>query len=595
MKLISLLAAAALTCATGIPAGAALAGAVASLGKLKPGVEARFSEIRVEGTDSYVPQGTDPVKGFPPVSYYNPILPGFYPDPSIVRVGADYYLINSSFAFYPGIPVFHSTDLVRWTQIGNAIDRPGMLDFSGLNTSRGVFAPDISYHDGLFYIVNTCVDCKGNFVITAKDPKGPWSDPVWLPFGGIDPSILWDDDGKAYIVYNDGPQGPPLYDGHRALWLQEFDPKTLSMVGASQVVVNGGSDIAKKPVWIEGPHIFKKDGHYYLMAAEGGTEANHSEVIFRSDAVTGPYVPYAGNPILTQRDLDKSRPDPVESTGHADLVQAADGQWWAVFLGTRPYAQPQPGQQGPFNTGRETFLLPFTWTKDAAGKDDWPVIVPQGQAVARDVTVPGMPVQRTNGYRAHHGYDGGLAWLQIRTPATSFAKRDADEGLILAAQPEAIGDVASHPAFTGLRQEQPNTDVNTVVTYRPARDGDRAGIAMVQSDNFYLFFGRAKRDGQDVLEVTRRSGAADPRDGVVVARVPAPDSDQLYLTAHITGGTATFSYHLPAGIGGGRVTLLNGGSETVVADQVDATNLSTAKAGGFVGAIIGFYAYGQKP
>jgi xylan 1,4-beta-xylosidase len=152
-------------------------------------------------------QGSDPVDAqvkAAPGQYRNPILNGFYPDPSVTRVGKDYYLVNSTFAYFPGIPVFHSTDLVHWTQIGNAIDRPGMLDFKRLGLSRAVFAPAIEQHDGTFYILNTCVDCGGNFLITAKDPKGPWSDPVWLPtVGGIDASLFFDDDGKAWILNND--------------------------------------------------------------------------------------------------------------------------------------------------------------------------------------------------------------------------------------------------------------------------------------------------------------------------------------------------------------------------------------------------------
>uniref|UniRef100_UPI003B3B9D0B glycoside hydrolase family 43 protein n=1 Tax=Sphingomonas sp. TaxID=28214 RepID=UPI003B3B9D0B len=210
-----------------------------------------------------------------PGQYRNPILSGYYPDPSVTRVGDDYYLINSSFAHFPGIPIFHSKDLTSWTQIGNAIARPSQLDFTGLGVSKGVFAPDISHHDGLFYIVNTCVDCGGNFVITARDPKGPWSDPVWLPFEGIDPSIYWEGD-KAYVVNNRAPNEPPRYDGHRAIWIQEYDWRAGKMVGESTQLINGGVDLSKKPVWIEGPHIFRKDGWYYLTAAEGGTSVNHS-------------------------------------------------------------------------------------------------------------------------------------------------------------------------------------------------------------------------------------------------------------------------------------------------------------------------------
>ena len=148
--------------------------------------------------------------------YINPILSGYYPDPSVIRVGDDYFLVNSSFSHFPGLPIFRSKDLVSWTQIGNAIDRPEQLDFTGRTVSQSVFAPDISYHDGVFYIVNTCVQCGGNFVITAKNPAGPWSNPVWLPFEGIDPSIFWDGD-KAYIVNNGAPDETPRYEGHRAI------------------------------------------------------------------------------------------------------------------------------------------------------------------------------------------------------------------------------------------------------------------------------------------------------------------------------------------------------------------------------------------
>jgi xylan 1,4-beta-xylosidase len=202
----------------------------------------RFSSFSYDGhAQEKVPVG--------PGQYRNPILSGYYPDPSVTRVGDDYYLVLSSFAHYPGLPIFKSKDLVNWTQIGNAIDRPEQLDFTGMRTSQAVFAPDISYHDGVFYIVNTCVECKGNFVITAKDPAGPWSNPTWLPFEGIDPSIYWEGD-KAYIVNNRAPAEPPRYDGHRAIWIQEYDWRAGKMVGDSTQLINGGVDISKKPVWI---------------------------------------------------------------------------------------------------------------------------------------------------------------------------------------------------------------------------------------------------------------------------------------------------------------------------------------------------------
>ena len=205
-----------------------------------------------------------------PGQYRNPILAGFYPDPSIVRANDRYYLVNSTFTYFPGIPVFESRDLVHWTQVGNVIDRPTQLDFDGLNMSRGVFAPTIEYHDGTFYVLNTSVDAGGNFIATAKNPAGPWSDPIWLPtIEGIDPSLFFDvgKDGakRVFLINNDAPEGTPLYEGHRAIWMQQLDPETLKPFGPRKVLLNGGMNLAEKPIWIEGPHIYKRDGWYYLV------------------------------------------------------------------------------------------------------------------------------------------------------------------------------------------------------------------------------------------------------------------------------------------------------------------------------------------
>ncbi len=299
-----------------------------------------------------------------PDQFFNPILAGFYPDPSITRAGDAYYLVTSSFVYYPGVPIFRSTDLVHWTQIGSVLDRPSQLHVDSAGISRGIFAPVIRYHDGTFYMITTLIDRGGNFIVTAKNPAGPWSDPIWLrEVDGIDPSIFFDDDGRAYITNNGPPVETPLYEGHRAIWVQEYDVANKKMIGPRSVIVNGGVDLAKKPIWIEAPHILKVKGQYYLICAEGGTADQHSEVVFRSSSPLGPYTPYSGNPILTQRHLDPSRAFPVTSTGHADFVETQNGEWWAVFLGTRPYAN------DTYNIGRETFLLPVRWV------DGWPVIL----------------------------------------------------------------------------------------------------------------------------------------------------------------------------------------------------------------------------
>jgi xylan 1,4-beta-xylosidase len=504
-----------------------------------------------------------------PGEYRNPILSGYYPDPSVTRVGEDFYLVNSSFAHFPGLPVFHSKDLVHWTQIGNAIDRPGQLDFIGRKTSEAVFAPDISFHDGVFYIVNTCVACKGNFVITAKNPAGPWSDPIWLPFEGIDPSIYWEGD-KAYIVNNRAPDETPRYDGHRAIWVQEFDWRAGRMVGESTQLVNGGVDISKKPVWIEGPHIFRKDGWYYLTAAEGGTSVNHSQVVLRSRTLRGPYVPFAGNPILTQRDLDPARAHPVTSAGHAELVQTQNGDWWATFLAVRPY------EGDYYNIGRETFLLPVTW------KDGWPIILPKGQTVPFTAKAPTLPastasVPTAGDFAYADEFDGdrlAMQWIGVRTPKQPVY-RVVGGDLILAPGPR-IGDLASVPAFVARRQQHHVATVSTTLRFTPEADGERAGLAAVQSDENYLVFGITRIAGKPVVALY----TADRGRETLVASAPVTAGQPITLTIRATGGAMAFEYR---------------GSEgpRTLASNVDARFLSTKSAGGFVGTLIGPYAARQ--
>ena len=309
---------------------------------------------------------------FAQTTLVNPILTGFYPDPSIVRVGTDYYLVNSTFSYFPGIPVLHSKDLKNWKQIGNVIDRPSQMDFMGERLTRGLFAPAIHHYKGLFYVTCTDIDHDGNFIATAKNPAGPWSNPVKLPqVRGIDPSLYFDEaTDKAYVIYNsDAPDRKPLYSGHRTIQLYELDYKTLNVVGEQKQLVNGGVDLSKKPVWIEAPHIMKRNDWYYLYAAEGGTSLNHTEVVFRSKSVWGPFVPYENNPILTQRGLPADRKDPITSAGHAQFIEGPDGKWYAIFLAVRPY------EGDYYNTGRETFIAPVTW------KDEWPIVDPDHKVI----------------------------------------------------------------------------------------------------------------------------------------------------------------------------------------------------------------------
>jgi len=508
----------------------------------------------------------------PAGQFRNPVLTGFYPDPSSLRVGDDYYLVTSTFSYFPGLPVFRSRDLVSWEQIGNAIDRPGQLDFSGLGLSRGVFAPDITWRDGTFYILNTCVDCGGNYLITAKDPAGPWSDPVWIrEVDGIDPAFFFDDDGRAYLLNNGPPEGTPLYEGHRAIWMQEFDLKALRPVGPRKVLVNGGVDLSKKPIWIEGPHIYRKDGWYYLTCAEGGTSEQHSQVVLRSRNVWGPYQPYAGNPILTQRHLPKDRPNPITSAGHADLLETPAGDWWATFLATRPYA-------GDFyNTGRETFLLPVTW------KDGWPVILEGEAAIPAVLPRPKLPAGRgpaPDAYRDEFDAPAlGPAWMTIRTPKSRWHRLEGG-ALSLQARNVPLGSLGQ-PSYFGRRQQHVRAEAATRVTFAPARDGDRAGLAALQSENFFYLLSLAREAGRTVVKLERRAGRGEAPHGVTLASAPVPAGQPVELKVVARGDRYDFLYAVEPG----RWTTLHA--------DADGTILSTKTAGGFVGATFGLYAYSE--
>jgi alpha-N-arabinofuranosidase len=507
----------------------------------------------------------------PPGHYTNPILSGFYPDPSITRAGDRFYLVHSTFAYFPGIPVFESDDLVHWKQVGNAIERPTQLDYRGLGVSRGVFAPSIEHHDGLFYVFNTHVDGGGNYVVTAKSASGPWSDPVWLPEleGGIDPSMFVDDDGKAYVLNNGPPEGSPLYDGHRAIWVQQFDRDRLKLVGARRVLVNGGVDFSKKPIWIEGPHIYKRDGWYYLNCAEGGTGPQHSQVVLRARSPLGPYAPYERNPILTQRDLPADRANPITNAGHADLVEAADGSWWATFLATRTYDRVH------YNTGRETFLLPVEW------RDGWPVILDAGRAIP--LVVPGPKFMRAGGQAPLSGnftwrdeFDGDqldFAWLQLRAPERKWFDLRRTRGSLMLEPQRTRLDERGNPSFLGRRQQHLVFDASAGMT-PPAKPGAAGGLVAFQNETHWFFFGVRRTTGGVEVFLEKRRGE---RSSIVATAQLEPRGD---VRLRISGQERAYSFFYADGEGGWNA----------LKEGEDGSTLSTEVAGGFVGATLGPYA-----
>jgi xylan 1,4-beta-xylosidase len=516
--------------------------------------------------------------------YRNPVLAGFHPDPSITRAGDRYYLVTSSFTLFPGIPVFESSDLVHWTQIGHVIDRPSQLDFDGLGVSRGVFAPAIEYRDGTFYVLNTAVDSGGNFVATATDPAGPWSAPTWLPtIDGIDPSLFFDDDGRAYLLNNGPPEGEPRYDGHRAIWMQEFDIDALEPIGPRRVLVDGGVDPSTNPVWIEGPHIYRRDGWYYLNCAEGGTGPQHSQVVLRSRDVWGPYVPNPRNPILTQRDLPEDRAHPITNAGHADLVEAPDGSWWATFLASRTYGD------GHYNTGRETFLLPVTWV------DGWPSILAPGLAIPyavpgpSEMKRPAAQAPSTGNFTWRDDFDAdrlGHVWMHVRVPKQPWADLARHPGRLAITPLAEDLDTLRNPAFVGRRQQHIAFAASTALQV-PAEAGVDAGIAAVQSGPNWYFMGVRRLVDHDRSAGSDASGAggrlelflerSSGRVRHVVESRTLEAVDMLQLKIEGEGGAYAFGFDA----GQGWQWLARG---------QDGTLLSTDVAGGFIGAVLGPHA-----
>ncbi|MGC0369103.1 family 43 glycosylhydrolase [Microbacterium sp. SLBN-111] len=287
-----------------------------------------------------------------------PVIPGFFPDPSVCRVGEDYYLVNSSFEYAPGIPIWHSRDLRTWTQLGNVLTRESQFLAGGSPASRGIYAPTIRHRDGTFFVVGTNVERGGEqFVVTATDPAGPWSDPIVLPgLGGIDPDLTWDDDGTCVLTYcaldeSLRPEGGTL----PVIAQVRVDPEHGVRLEEPRVIWRG-SGLAHP----EGPHLYRRGEWWYLLTAEGGTERGHAVCVARSRAVDGPFEAAPANPIFSRR----STGFPVQNTGHADLVERPDGSWAMVYLGVRP----RGFTPGFHVVGRETFLTRVAWV------NDWPVV-----------------------------------------------------------------------------------------------------------------------------------------------------------------------------------------------------------------------------
>lgn len=397
--------------------------------------------------------------------YLNPIIPGFHPDPSICRVDSSYYLVNSSFEYFPGIPLFHSKDLINWEQIGHVLTRESQFKPKGGNMWGGVYAPTIRYYDGIFYMITTNVSGNGNFLVHTDNPNGEWSDPVWIKQRGIDPSIYFEN-GKCYMVSN--PDG--------TICLSEINPKTGEMLTKTKVIWKGTG--GRFP---EGPHIYKRDKWYYLIISEGGTEYGHKVTIARSNNIFGPYESNPNNPILTHANQNAQN-NPIQGVGHADLIEAHDGSWWLVCLGFRT----QSGQHHVL--GRETFLAPVSWDKDG-----WPIVNGDGSIQLNMKNVTTLPQKKM---KQSPDWDFNNPTLGVEWNWNGFPDKDnyslteRNGYLRIKAGNKNLDDLGS-PSFVGQRQ----TDINFQATTRVhVQNGAKAGITiyMCPTAHYDLFIDEAK-------------------------------------------------------------------------------------------------------
>jgi len=491
------------------------------------------------------------------VTYNNPIMPGFYPDPSVCRVGEDYYLVTSTFAYFPGVPIFHSRDLVNWKQIGNVLDRPSQLNLQGAGHSQGIFAPTLRYHEGIFYMITTNVTHGGNFVVTATDPSGPWSDPYFIQGAeGIDPTIFFDDDGKAYYLGTRPNSEGLRYDGNWEVWLKELNIETMELVGDSHVLWKGAMvDV----IWPEGPHLYKKDDYYYLMIAEGGTGPNHAVTIARSKNLTGGYEGNQNNPIITHRHLGKHYP--IVNVGHADLIQSVDGQWFMVLLASRPYG-------GYSNLGRETFLASVIW------ENGWPVVnegrgILAEQEVMRLTPVPVEPQLRCD----HFDSDKlALKWMFLRNPQEDLYSLTERKGYLRLRLKSENFKAEGNPSFICLRQQHFSYVAATAMEFTPRSINESAGLVVIQNDMYHIRFEYAIVNERQVLRVVTCIDGEEAN----VAQVDV-EAERLYLKIAAMEQQLSFYYSTDAD------------QYHLVTGNVNTSSLSTEVAGGFVGCCIGMY------
>lgn len=417
-------------------------------------------------------------------SVTNPIIPGFYSDPSVCRDGEDYYLVNSSFEFYPGVPVFHSRDLVNWNQISYCLSTPSQLLLDHAGTSDGIYAPTIRKSGDTFYMITSNRSSpRGNhFIVTAKSPYGPWSTPQWIQDcynqipDGVDPSLFFDFDGKCYfscVAWDENGQG---------IGQAEIDLNTCRLVSPLKIVWHGTGG-----TFPEGPHTYHIGEYYYLMIAEGGTEFGHKVTIARSKEIHGPYESCPRNPVLTQI-YQKAQSCSIQGVGHGDLFQAHDNTWWMIVHGFRTSI----GKL--HHLGRETLLIPITWDDEG-----WPVANKKGW-IDETIQLQGAfsEVVQRNEYDTIDRFKEEplpLYWNYLRNPVErNYIRSPGETGISLIGSACSLNEIGS-PTWLGRRQQHFNCKVYAEIEFNPC-EADEVGLTVFQTNEHHydlVFTQRNKR------------------------------------------------------------------------------------------------------
>lgn len=426
-------------------------------------------------------------------TFLNPIIPGGHPDPSICRAGDEFYIVNSSFEYFPGLPIHKSTDLVNWELVGYGLHREdqcnGIVNLVDVQSDGGIHAPTIRYNKGLFYIITTNVYYNAeknetdfvNFIITAENVEGPWSEPHHLEGApGIDPDIFFDDDGRVWYVGTHSPENPN-FEGEGEIWLQEIDLEKWELTGERSYLWRGACD----GVWVEGPHMYKRNGKYYLLVAEGGTSFNHAVMIAVSDNIRGPYLSNERNPILSTRHL--SYDNWVHSTGHADLIELEDGRWYMTALGIRG------DEDRGSNMGRETHLVPVQWEREPFEwkevRHEWPVCAPLTGKVERHNSLPFEEKKQfyNDGFTDNFDRDEpDLEWNFRRVPQKNTLSLSENPGYLrLYAEPEIIKE-RGQASLMGIRQKESDFEYSASMHFAAEEAATEAGICLFQKDENYI-------------------------------------------------------------------------------------------------------------